>query len=104
MIATHIDYKHPRHLRVVEGKEVWCVAPTANLYRRAYRSGLPSWRDEIDESARSDMAAYRLARAVMNGDMASFDREMTRSAGGGLMPLSYDEACRIMNRLKIAKD
>ena len=57
MKATHIDYKHPRHLRVVTGKKysAWnaargiyeedslCVNPGAQCYKSLYKSNLPKW-------------------------------------------------------------
>jgi hypothetical protein len=59
MKATHIDYKHPRHLRVVTGQPspAWgigrgvyqetalCVAPGSKAYAQSFRSGLPKWGD-----------------------------------------------------------
>ncbi len=43
MKATHTDYKHPKHLRVEDGKNVWCVAPSADLYKKLNRPNLKSW-------------------------------------------------------------
>jgi len=47
--ATHTDYKHPRHLRVEHNERdgsngVWCMAPSAAVYARLNRSGLPVWK------------------------------------------------------------
>lgn len=44
MTATHTDYKHPRHLRVVDGERVLCVSPSASIYDKLNRKGLPSFR------------------------------------------------------------
>ncbi len=41
MIATHTDYKHPKHLRVVDGGQVLCVAPSASIYAKLNKAGLP---------------------------------------------------------------
>ena len=51
MKATHTDYKHPRHLRVVHNEKdasggVWCVSPNSDTYKRLYRAGLPKWRGQ----------------------------------------------------------
>lgn len=43
MKATHTDYKHPKHLRVEDGKRVLCVSPSASVYAALNRKGLPSW-------------------------------------------------------------
>lgn len=57
MKATHTDYKHPRHLRVEDGKPhlAWnigkgwhdegalCVSPSCSDYDRLNRKGLPSF-------------------------------------------------------------
>lgn len=56
--ATHIDYKHPGHLRVVTGQQypafnvgqgdymedALCVSPNTDMYKRLYRKGLPKWQ------------------------------------------------------------
>ncbi len=42
MRATHTDYKHPKHLRVEDGGEVYCLAPSHSQYSRLNKSGLPS--------------------------------------------------------------
>lgn len=44
MKATHTNYKHPRHLRVEDGKDVWCVAPSASIYAKLNKPGLPDWK------------------------------------------------------------
>lgn len=49
MKVTHTDYKHPKHLRVEHNEKdnsegVWCVAPSADLYKKLYRSNLPKWQ------------------------------------------------------------
>lgn len=57
--ATHTDYLHPRHLRVVTGEtyEAWnlsgpyrvdalCVAPSASIYAKLNKPGLPKWKGE----------------------------------------------------------
>jgi hypothetical protein len=46
--ATHTGYKHPRHLRVVEGDLVLCVAPSSSDYDKLNRAGLPKWKPEED--------------------------------------------------------
>ena len=48
MTATHTDYLHPRHLRVVDGGRVFCLAPTHSLHGKLARAGLPKWRGEAD--------------------------------------------------------
>ncbi len=47
MRATHIDYKHPRHLRVEDGGRVLCVAPSASYYAKLAAAKLPRWRGEV---------------------------------------------------------
>jgi hypothetical protein len=42
--ATHIDYKHPRHLRVVDGDKVLCMAPSCSTYANLAKANLPKWR------------------------------------------------------------
>ena len=44
MHATHTDYKHPKHLRVVEGGQVLCVAPGCDTYKKLYTDKLPSYK------------------------------------------------------------
>lgn len=58
MKATHIDFQHPRHLRVVDGQkhkgfsigqgdyetDAICVAPSADLYKQLYKPNLPKWK------------------------------------------------------------
>ena len=56
MKATHIDYLHKDHLRVVTGKtylcfdsrgyyetDAECVSPSAKCYKDLHRKGLPKW-------------------------------------------------------------
>lgn len=56
MKATHIDYLHKGHLRVVDGKthvcldsrgyyetDALCVAPSTQDYKNLYKKGLPKW-------------------------------------------------------------
>jgi hypothetical protein len=56
MKATHIDYLHKGHLRVVDGKthlcfdsrgyyetDALCVAPSTQLYKDLNKKGLPKW-------------------------------------------------------------
>ncbi len=57
MKATHTDFQHPRHLRVVDGvqRRSWtaargwettdaiCVSPSCSDYARLNRRGLPKW-------------------------------------------------------------
>lgn len=43
MKATHIDYKHPKHLRVEENGEVFCLAPSHSQYSRLAKPGLPKF-------------------------------------------------------------
>lgn len=57
MKATHINYLHKDHLRVVTGKsylayntlegyhetDAECVSPGAKCYKDLYRKGLPDW-------------------------------------------------------------
>ena len=44
--ATHTDYKHPRHLRVVDGDKVLCVSPSCSDYAKLNKPGLPKWEGE----------------------------------------------------------
>jgi hypothetical protein len=49
MRATHIDFKHPNHLRVEHNERdgsggVWCVAPSSSIYAKLKRAGLPKWK------------------------------------------------------------
>jgi hypothetical protein len=50
MRATHTDYKHPRHLRVEEGKNVWCMAPSCSEYAKLNKSNLPKWEPEKESN------------------------------------------------------
>ena len=56
MKATHIDYLHKGHLRVVTGKtylcydsrgyyetDAECVSPSTQMYKELYKKGLPKW-------------------------------------------------------------
>jgi hypothetical protein len=43
MRATHTDYKHPRHLRVEDNGQVYCMAPSCSDYARLAKASLPSW-------------------------------------------------------------
>ena len=44
MKATHTDYMHPRHLRVVEDDgSVLCYAPSCSTYARLNKPNLPKW-------------------------------------------------------------
>lgn len=58
--ATHIDYKHPKHLRVVTGEQypaysasrghytedALCVAPSSDMYKKLFRNNLPKWKGQ----------------------------------------------------------
>lgn len=46
MKATHTDYKHPRHLRVEDGLNVWCMAPSCSQYAALSKKALPQWMSE----------------------------------------------------------
>lgn len=46
MKATHTDYKHPGHLRVLDDDSVYCMAPSHSQYTKLNRPGLPSWAKE----------------------------------------------------------
>ena len=62
MKATHTDYKHPRHLRVVDGQihigwnigrgwyetDAICMAPSCFDYARLNKPGLPSWDGDAE--------------------------------------------------------
>lgn len=41
MKATHTDYLHPRHLRVEDGGEVFCVSPSCSDYQQLAKASLP---------------------------------------------------------------
>jgi hypothetical protein len=43
MKATHIDYLHPRHLRVEENGHVICMAPSCSDYGRLAKARLPKF-------------------------------------------------------------
>lgn len=57
MKVTHIDYQHPKHLRVEDGSwhdaftvglgnfktNAICVSPNSELYTSLYRPDLPTW-------------------------------------------------------------
>ncbi len=43
MKATHTDYMNPRHLRVEDGTNVWCMAPSCSDYAKLNKPGLPSY-------------------------------------------------------------
>ena len=59
MKVTHIDYKHPKHLRVVTGQKypAWnitrgfyeedaiCMSPSCSDYARLNKPGLPKWKN-----------------------------------------------------------
>lgn len=47
MKATHTDYKHPKHLRVEDGGQVFCLSPSHSQYERLNKAGLPSYINEI---------------------------------------------------------
>ena len=59
MKATHIDYLHKGHLRVVTGKQYLCydsrgyyetdakcVSPSTQMYKELYKKGLPKWPED----------------------------------------------------------
>jgi hypothetical protein len=50
--ATHINYKHPRHLRAVDGARVLCVSPSSSDYARLNRKTLRDWSASADADAR----------------------------------------------------
>jgi hypothetical protein len=41
MKATHTDYLHKRHLRVEQGGDVFCMAPSCSDYSKLFKSSLP---------------------------------------------------------------
>ena len=43
MKATHTDYLHPRHLRVEENGEVFCMSPSCSDYGRLAKASLPKF-------------------------------------------------------------
>lgn len=44
MKATHTNYLHPRHLRVVKNDgSVVCASPSVSYYSKLNRPGLPCW-------------------------------------------------------------
>lgn len=60
MKATHTDYRHPKHLRVVDGQkhkgfsigrgdyetDAICMAPSCADYARLNKPNLPKWEGE----------------------------------------------------------
>lgn len=42
--ATHRDFMHPKHLRVLHAGIAVCMSPTHSQYNRLYRDSLPVWR------------------------------------------------------------
>lgn len=46
MKATHTNYMHPRHLRVEDGGEVFCLPPSHSQYSRLAKQSLPSFGDK----------------------------------------------------------
>lgn len=60
--ATHRDYLHPKHLRVIDGEkhvtwsigrgwgdtEAVCMSPSCSDYPRLYRESLPKWTGSND--------------------------------------------------------
>ena len=46
MKATHTDYKHPRHLRAVDGDRVLCVSPSSSDFAALTKATLWRWRGE----------------------------------------------------------
>lgn len=86
MKATHIDYLHKGHLRVVTGKtyvcvdsrgyyetDAECVSPGAKCYKDLYKKGLPKWpeeqgrtvakmRPDLDEKLQEYIESLRKAR------------------------------------------
>lgn len=49
MKATHINYKHPRHLRVEDNGEVFCMSPSCSDYARLAKSSLPNFGDNLSD-------------------------------------------------------
>ena len=49
MKATHTDYTHPRHLRVEEGGEVFCLAPSHSQYSKLAKASLPKFGDNPND-------------------------------------------------------
>lgn len=47
MKVTHTDYKHPRHLRIVDESGVWCMAPSHSQYSKLNKAGLPSYSPRV---------------------------------------------------------
>lgn len=43
MKATHTNYMHPRHLRVEENNDVFCMSPSCSDYGRLAKASLPSF-------------------------------------------------------------
>lgn len=43
MKATHRNYLHPRHLRVEDAGEVFCMAPSCSQYPALNKPGLPDF-------------------------------------------------------------
>lgn len=43
MRATHIDYLHPKHLRVEDKGDVFCMSPSCSDYARLAKPSLPKF-------------------------------------------------------------
>jgi hypothetical protein len=62
--ATHIDYLHPRHLRVERDGEVFCMAPSCSRYAALARKGLPKFgADPADMLLPRHSSTWRLGHA-----------------------------------------
>ena len=47
MKATHTDYLHPRHLRIEENGEVFCMSPSCSDYGRLAKASLPKFSGDL---------------------------------------------------------
>lgn len=45
MKATHREYLHPKHLRVEQGGDVYCVSPSSSDHARLWKQSLPVFGD-----------------------------------------------------------
>ena len=68
MKATHRDYLHPAHLRVMDDGVAYCLAPSHSMHSRLNKSSLPLWEDlSPEERLRLDgqmpPGSYQLCRA-----------------------------------------
>ena len=48
MKATHINYKHPGHIRLEAGHKVLCVSPSSKDYKSLFNKNLKDFNKELE--------------------------------------------------------